>query len=100
MRYADGKAVLVVPNYESTTPASTYRIKTFSDQWGQDQKGNVRLTNLMTGEVLGTKPWSELREFETTIETDSLDVFLVEIVDASSRISIIPQPSLAHWTAE
>lgn len=100
MRYADGKAVLVVPNYESTTPASTYRIKTFSDQWGQDQKGNVRLTNLMTGEVLGTKPWAELREFEATIEAESLGVFLLEMDESTSRTDTPEQASRAPQAAE
>jgi hypothetical protein len=100
MRYADGKAVLVVPNYESTTPASTYRIKTFSDQWGQDQKGTVRLTNLMTGEVLGTKPWAELREFEATIEAESLGVFLLEMDESTSRADTPEQASSAPQAAE
>jgi 1,4-alpha-glucan branching enzyme len=100
MRYAGNKAVLVVPNYESTTPASTYRIKTFSDQWGQDQKGTVRLTNLMTGEVLGTKPWAELREFEATIEAESLGVFLLEMDESTSRADTPEQASSAPQAAE
>lgn len=78
LRYAGDKAVLVVPNYESKAPVSTFRIRPFSPEWGQDKTGNARLTNLMTGEVIARKPWADLAEFEATIEANRLGLFLIE----------------------
>ena len=79
MRYAENKAVLVVPNYESETSSSEFIISTVADEWGREQAGNIRLTNLMTGETSATLPWTELRQFQTTLKAESLGIYLIEI---------------------
>jgi len=79
MRYAKDKAVLVVPNDEGKPARSSYRISTVSDKWGQDRAGCIRLTDLMTGEVIATTAWRDLPEFEASIAANRLGLYLIEV---------------------
>ena len=78
MRYAENKAVLVVPNHAAEPSASAFTVEIPWAEGGIEREGLFQVTDMMTGEVLLRKPAVELNSFEVRLPAEHLGVYLIE----------------------
>ena len=78
MRYAENKAVLVVPNHAAEPSTSAFTVVIPWAEGGIEREGLFQVTDMMTGEVLLRKPAVELNSFEVRLPAEHLGVYLIE----------------------
>jgi hypothetical protein len=77
-RFADGEAVLIVPNYGSN--AAEFQIKPDYAALGLDPSSSYKVTNLMTGQVLTREayPSTDDKTFIVQIGPNHLGIYLMD----------------------
>jgi hypothetical protein len=77
-RFADGKAILIIPNYKSAGSAR-FQVNPDFAAFGLDPAWNYQITNLMTGEVVAVQTVPSLIKegFTAQIEPDHLGIYLL-----------------------
>ncbi len=76
-RFRDGKAVLVVPNYEGGKPESTFEIQPRYADLGLSGAGQYVVTDLMSGRAVAYGTLDKLAKITTRIAAEHVGVYLV-----------------------
>ena len=78
VRYREGRAIFVVPNYESPDAKSVFRIEPDFFALGFGETVDFKLTDLLTGEIQAQGRVVDFEQVETVIEAEHLGVYLLE----------------------
>ena len=80
-RYADNKAIIVVPNYNIHDKEAKMTVYTPFSQTGLDYYKNYKITDLSTGEVIVSGSASKVAKFTVSVPYENQRLFLVEATE-------------------